>query len=89
MVSIALATYNGELYISELLDSIANLTKLPDELVVSDDNSTDSTLDIVNEFAPRVTFPVKVSINKERLGSSRNFEVAICACSGNIIFLCG
>ena len=88
MVSIALATYNGELYISEQLDSIANQTKLPDELVVSDDNSTDSTLDIVNEFARRVAFPVKVSINKERLGSTRNFEVAICACSGDIIFLC-
>jgi glycosyltransferase involved in cell wall biosynthesis len=88
IVSIALATYNGELYISEQLDSIANQTKLPDELVVSDDNSTDSTLDIVNEFARHVDFPVKVSINKERLGSTRNFEVAICACSGDIIFLC-
>lgn len=88
MVSIALATYNGEIYISELLESIANQTKLPDELVISDDSSTDSTLEIVNEFARRMAFPVKVSINKERLGSTRNFEVAIRACSGDLIFPC-
>jgi len=88
MVSIALATYNGEIYISELLESIANQTKLPDELVISDDSSTDSTLEIINEFAQRMAFPVKVSINKERLGSTRNFEVAIRACSGDIIFPC-
>jgi glycosyltransferase involved in cell wall biosynthesis len=88
MVSIALATYNGELYISELLESIANQTKLPDELVISDDSSTDSTLEIVNEFAQRMAFPVKVSINKERLGSTRNFEGAIRTCSGDIIFPC-
>jgi glycosyltransferase involved in cell wall biosynthesis len=87
-ISIALATYNGESYIGEQLDSIARQTRLPDELVISDDVSTDSTLDIVNEFARRVTFPVKVSINQERLGATRNFEIAIRACSGDIIFLC-
>jgi len=87
-VSIALATYNGERYIGEQLDSIASQTRLPDELVISDDASTDSTLDIVSKFARRVPFPVRVHINPERLGSTRNFEVAIRACKGDIIFLC-
>jgi glycosyltransferase involved in cell wall biosynthesis len=88
MVSIALATYNGELYISELLNSISDQTTLPDELIISDDSSTDSTLEIVNEFVRNATFPVKILTNKERLGSTTNFEIAIRACSGDIIFLC-
>jgi glycosyltransferase involved in cell wall biosynthesis len=88
MISIALATYNGELYISELLHSISNQTTLPDELIISDDSSTDSTLKIVNEFARNATFPIKILINKARLGSTANFEVAIRACSGDIIFPC-
>ena len=88
MISIALATYNGELYLSELLNSISDQTTLPDELIISDDSSTDSTLEIANEFARNVTFSVKILINKERLGSTANFEVAIRSCSGDIIFLC-
>jgi glycosyltransferase involved in cell wall biosynthesis len=88
MISIALATYNGELYVSELLNSISNQTTLPDELIISDDSSTDSTLKIVNEFARNATFQVKILINKKRLGSTGNFEAAIRACSGDIIFPC-
>ena len=88
MISIALATYNGELYVSELLNSILDQTTLPDELIISDDASTDSTLEIINEFARNVTFPVKILINKKRLGSTGNFEVAIRASSGDIIFPC-
>jgi len=88
MISIALATYNGELYVSELLNSISDQTTLPDELIISDDLSTDSTLEIVNEFARNATFSVKILINKDRLGSTGNFEVAIRACSGDIIFPC-
>jgi glycosyltransferase involved in cell wall biosynthesis len=88
MISIALATYNGELYISELLHSISDQTTLPNELIISDDSSTDSTLEIVNEFVQNVTFPVRILRNKNQLGSTANFEVAIRACSGDIIFPC-
>lgn len=87
-LSIALATYNGERYISEQLDSIMRQTRLPDELIISDDVSTDSTLDIVADFTRRASFPVRVHVNQERLGSTRNFEAAIRACKGDIIFLC-
>ena len=87
-LSIALATYNGELYIREQLDSILHQTRQPDELVISDDASVDSTLDIIKDFERSAPFPVKLQINKECLGSTRNFESAIRACSGDIIFLC-
>ncbi|MDN5882042.1 MAG: glycosyltransferase family 2 protein [Nitrosospira sp.] len=87
-LSIALATYNGERYIGEQLDSIASQTRLPDELVISDDASVDATPAIVLDFARRAPFPVRFQTNSERLGSTRNFELAIRACDGDIIFLC-
>jgi glycosyltransferase involved in cell wall biosynthesis len=87
-LSIALATYNGERYLGEQLESLLHQTRLPDELVVFDDASTDSTPAIVREFAKAAPFPVRFQINAERLGSTRNFEAAIRACSGDIIFLC-
>ena len=87
-LSIAMATYNGERYIAEQLNSIAHQTRLPDELVLSDDASTDRTLDIVKEFMNCSPFQIRLLVNQNRLGSTRNFEVAIRACSGNIIFLC-
>lgn len=87
-LSIAMATYNGARYIGEQLNSIAHQTRLPDELVISDDASTDATLDIIKDFAESVPFPIKLHINSNRLGSTRNFEKTISACRGDIIFLC-
>lgn len=87
-LSIALASYNGERYISEQLDSIARQTRLPDELIVSDDASNDATRAIVLDFARCARFPVRLRTNSQRLGSTRNFEAAIRACGGDIIFLC-
>jgi glycosyltransferase involved in cell wall biosynthesis len=87
-LSIALATYNGERYLGEQLESLLHQTRQPDELVVFDDASTDSTAAIVQDFAGRAPFPVRLLINAQRLGSTRNFEAAIGACNGNIIFLC-
>jgi glycosyltransferase involved in cell wall biosynthesis len=87
-LSIALATYNGERYLREQLDSIARQTRLPEELVIFDDASVDSTSVIVRDFARCAPFVVRFHKNSERLGSTRNFEAAIRACNGDIIFLC-
>jgi len=86
-LSVALASYNGERYIGAQLDSIARQTRLPDELVICDDASTDSTGDIVREFARRAPFVVRF-LQHGRMGSTRNFELAITECRGDIIFLC-
>jgi hypothetical protein len=87
-LSVALASYNGERYIGEQLDSIARQTRLPDELIISDDASRDATTGIALDFARRAPFPVKILQNSTRAGSTRNFEIAIRACKGDIIFLC-
>lgn len=86
-ISIAMATYNGARFIAEQLDSFAAQTRLPDELVVTDDGSTDGTLEIVERFAGIAPFPVWIHRNPARLGYSRNFEGAVARCEGDIIFL--
>lgn len=86
-ISIAMAVYNGERFIQAQLDSFVGQTRLPDELVVSDNASTDRTVEIVREFAARAPFLVRLLINKSNLGVAKNFECAIRECSGEIIFL--
>ena len=49
-ISVAMVTYNGSRYIREQMDSILKNLKEQDEVVVSDDGSTDGTLDILAEY---------------------------------------
>lgn len=86
-ISIAMAVYNGERFIQEQLDSFLKQTRLPDELVVSDNASTDRTVEIVREFASCAPFPMRLFINDRNLGVTKNFERAIRECTGDIIFL--
>ena len=55
-VSIALATYNGERYLQEQLNSFLHQTRLPDEIIACDDCSTDRTMDILESFTQSVLF---------------------------------
>ena len=86
-VSIAMAAYNGADYLSEQLSSFLLQTRLPDELVVCDDASSDSTVSIIEEFALRAPFEVRLIKNKQNLGYIRNFEKALSLCQGDLIFL--
>ncbi len=86
-ISVALCTYNGDSFLRQQLESIQQQTRLPDELVVCDDRSTDQTIVIVREFAATVSFPVVIVQNPETLGSARNFEQAIRLCTGDLIAL--
>ena len=87
-VSIALATCNGRQFLSEQLESLLAQTRLPDEIVVGDDNSTDGTRKILDEFAARAPFPVHVAVNAPALGPAANFSRTIARCTGDVIFLC-
>lgn len=83
-----MATYNGARFIREQLDSLNRQTKLPCELVVTDDNSTDETLAIIEEFSKTAKFPVHIHKNPERLGFKANFMKACGLCAGDYIALC-
>ncbi len=85
--SIAMATYNGEEYLSEQLNSFVTQERLPDELVVCDDGSTDRSIELLTSFAETVPFDVRIVQNSQNIGHEKNFGKAIDLCSGDIIFL--
>lgn len=81
-----MATYNGERYIREQLDSILAQTIPFDELIICDDASTDTTWDILSEYAANDT-RIKIYRNEQNLGFLRNFEKALTLCMGDYIAL--
>ena len=76
-VSIALASYNGEAYILDQLKSFTTQSKLPDEIIVSDDCSTDNTVELIKKFATNAPFKIKIYVNESNIGYSRNFNNAL------------
>lgn len=87
-LSIALCTYNGAAYLNDQLASLLNQSRQPDELIVSDDGSTDDTLQMLERFRRTAPFPVTIHQTEHNLGSNLNFGEAIARTSGDIIFLC-
>jgi len=86
-VSIAMATYNGEAYLQEQLDSFLNQTRLPDEVVISDDHSQDRTLEILLAFKLKAPFEVKIIENDKNKGYKKNFEKVLSQVNGDLIFM--
>lgn len=87
-ISIALATYNGERFLGEQLDSLTRQSRLPNELVVADDGSTDRTLQIVRAFAGEAPFRTVVLPNQGRLGYRANFMRCAEHCTSDLIAFC-
>jgi glycosyltransferase involved in cell wall biosynthesis len=86
-ISIALASYNGQKYILEQLESFSSQSRRPDEVIVSDDCSTDETTALVREFSLGAPFDVKLYVNKVNLGYAKNFANALSKTTGDLIFL--
>ena len=84
-VSIAMAVYNGEKYLNEQIDSIIPQLLPEDEIIISYDNSTDNTLNIIKEYAS-IDQRIKYYKNQIKPGVVKNFENAVNYCSGEIIF---
>jgi hypothetical protein len=83
-----MCTYGGARFVGAQLESIAAQTRPPDELVVCDDRSPDETARVVEGFAARAPFPVRLHVNERNLGSTKNFERAVSLCGGELIALC-
>jgi glycosyltransferase involved in cell wall biosynthesis len=84
--SIALCTYNGDRFLKEQLQSLENQSIPANEIIICDDDSTDNTLQIIQEFSAKL--PIKFFQNKPALRTIKNFEYAISLCTGDIIFPC-
>ncbi|GAB4018793.1 glycosyltransferase [Spirosoma sp. KCTC 42546] len=87
-VSIALCTYNGMAYLTTQWNSLLGQERLPDEVVISDDRSTDGTGSLLETLAATAPFLVRILENQTRLGYNKNFERALAACTGDLIFIC-
>lgn len=89
MISVALATYNGEKYLLEQLNSIREQTYPVDEVVISDDVSADSTREMVRRYIEQYKLDGWTLIeNEQNLGYADNFRQALTHTHGDIIFLC-
>lgn len=85
LISIAMATFNGEKYLRDQLQSIYNQTYNKIEVIVCDDLSTDKTVEILEEFAN--TYGLVYQINDSHLGLVKNFEKALSLARGDYIAL--
>ncbi|ROR31478.1 glycosyl transferase family 2 [Mobilisporobacter senegalensis] len=86
-ISVVMATYNGEKYIVEQIDSILNQSVKPDEIVIFDDGSQDGTWHILNLYKKKYPDIIYISQNEKTLGYGKNFWDAIHFATGEFIFL--
>lgn len=87
--SVAMSTYNGERFLPEQLASICAQTHPVDEIVISDDGSSDRTLEIIEEYRkanPQIRWNVLTAAQNQ--GFRKSFRRAISHCEGELIFLC-
>lgn len=93
-ISVALGTHNGERFVAEQIDSILAQTRPVDEIVLSDDASTDTTVEIVEravaEHREREGSAPELVVlrNDPPLRVTKNFEQALLATTGDLVALC-
>ena len=87
-ISVAMCTYNGEKYIEEQITSILNQNCPVDEIVIGDDGSVDTTLEIAERTLSQSSVDWKNIRNEKNLGYRKNFENVIRHTRGEIVFLC-
>lgn len=85
-IDIILATYNGEKYLKEQLDSILNQTYTNFRLLISDDCSQDSTKEILKEYEKKDN-RIKVFFQEKNLGYVKNFEFLLTKVESSIYAL--
>jgi len=88
-IEVLLATYNGEPFIREQLNSLMNQSFADFKIVIRDDGSTDNTLSIIHEYQQK--FSDKISIlkdNKKNVGATQNFGILLEQSTADYIFFC-
>lgn len=83
-ISVCMATYNGEKYLREQINSILLQLQEADELIIVDDNSTDSTRAILKSYSDD---RINLIFNEHNIGVNKNFEKAIINAKNRYIFL--
>lgn len=84
MISVCIATYNGEEYIRHQLESVLSEIGADDEVVISDDSSTDNTVEIIRSYNDS---RINILVHQHFHSPIFNFENAIKHAKGDTIFL--
>ena len=90
-LSIVMCTFNGAAYLQAQLDSLLNQSRRPDEIVISDDASTDASMEIASAFKPLARghgIDVQILRHSSTLGYVANFSFALQHASGDVVFMC-
>jgi glycosyltransferase involved in cell wall biosynthesis len=87
LVSIVMATYNGNKYLTQQMESIVTQSYPNIEVIIVDDRSTDDTVEILQRFQQQYSF-LKIIRNEVNLGYIKNFEKGCLLANGELIALC-
>ena len=89
MISVCMATYNGERFIAKQLETIYNQSLKADEVIICDDGSKDETVSIIEQFINEHHLKNiwKIYRNTVNKGYPGNFYYAMSLCSGDVVFL--
>lgn len=86
-VAVLIATYNGEKFLKQQLDSILAQTYKNFKIYISDDKSSDSTINILSAYQKNYPDKVFYSVNEQNIGFVKNFENLLLNCSEEYIAL--
>ena len=84
-IDILMATYNGEKYLEEQIDSIINQTYRNWNLLIRDDGSEDETLKIIENYEKKDNRIKSIKDNKGNLGIVKNFEELLKSSNSELI----
>ena len=88
-ISVVMSVFNGEKYLSEQLESILSQSRQPDEVIIINDCSTDSSKEMISSF---ILFHKlsnwKIIDNRENIGWRKSFINGLWTSTGDIVFLC-
>lgn len=87
-ISVAMCTCNGARFLEEQLDSLLCQTLTPTEILIFDDQSTDGTWEILQDYQQKYPDLIHLKRNSKRLGFQQNFESVLRACHGELIAPC-
>ncbi|MDR0285250.1 MAG: glycosyltransferase family 2 protein [Propionibacteriaceae bacterium] len=89
MITVLMATFNGEAYVAEQLDSLLSQTRPPDRICLADDGSTDGTLAVLERYRAAHPHLIELSVNAVNSGSAaKNFMALLVAQRDDYIMLC-
>ncbi len=85
MIDVLLATYNSEKYISEQLISILEQDYTDFKIIISDDYSTDNTIQIINDFIIKYPNKIELTTTNKNIGAKENFNKLLSLSTANYI----